>query len=339
MERGLGQSLRASTRILRELIAVTTLFCTAACAGGDPARTGQSVEVTAVTFHEGQIIDAATGQVVSLDHLIPELLQQEVIYLGEEHHNHFHIESARSLLMSLIKGGRRPVVAMEMFGWDGQTVLDRYLSPPELNRADFLDQVRWQQNWGGPFEDYEPLVQFAKIHQLPLIAMNPPKSLVRSVAKQGLDQARHGPEMAHWHMQDEIIIDDPAYRARILQQLRACHDAGPDDIYRTMLEASMVRDEGMAKTIVSQVRRLRAGSDHSAGPVVSYTGGGHVQFNLPVPKRVARRLDNDVRQVSIYMSSFEKDRIGDVQEMLREKIADYVWLTAISAHGPPRRCR
>jgi hypothetical protein len=46
-----------------------------------------------------------------------------------------------------------------------------------------------------------------------------------------------------------------------------------------------------------------------------------------------------VRQVSIYMTSFEKERIGDLQDMLREQIADYVWLTSVSAQGPPRRCR
>jgi uncharacterized iron-regulated protein len=228
---------------------------------------------------------------------------------------------------------------MEMFGWDGQRVLDRYLSAESLAREEFLDKVRWQQNWGGAFEDYEPLVQFAKDRRLPLIAMNPPKSLVRNVAKQGLDQARRDPEMAQWGMRDEMLVEDPIYRERIVQQIRACHDAGPDAMYQTMYEASMVREEGMAKTIASQVERLRSASDRSAGPVVSYTGGGHVQFNLPVPKRVARRLNNEVRQISIYLASFEKDRIGDLQDMLREKIADVVWLTPVSTLGPPRRCR
>jgi uncharacterized iron-regulated protein len=169
--------------------------------------------------------------------------------------------------------------------------------------------------------------------------MNLPKNLVRNVAKQGLDQARRSPEMAQWGMRDEVIVEDPAYRARILQQLQACHDGGSDAMYQTMYEASMVRDEGMAKAIVSQVERLRAGSNRSAGPVVSYTGGGHIQFNLPVPKRVARRLDNQVPQVSLYMTSYERDRIQDLQDMIRAKIGDYVWLTSASAQGPPRRCR
>ena len=46
------------------------------------------------------------------------LLQQEVIYLGEEHHNRFHIDAALSLLNRLTGAGRRPIMAMEMFGWE-----------------------------------------------------------------------------------------------------------------------------------------------------------------------------------------------------------------------------
>jgi hypothetical protein len=31
-------------------------------------------------------------------------------------------------------------------------------------------------------------------------------------------------------------------------------------------------------------------------------------------------------------------RIEELQDMIREKIADYLWLTPVSTKGPPRRC-
>ena len=231
-----------------------------------------------------------------------------------------------------------PVLAMEMFGWDGQAALDQYLSGSEVSRQEFLEAVRWQQNWGGPYEDYEPLVRLAKEQHWAVDAMNPPKALVRIVAKNGLAQAESDPMMAQWGMKDEAIVDDPIYRTRILQQLQACHGGGADSLYQTMFEASMVRDEGMAKTLVHRFGRIRSGTDTMAGPLVSYTGGGHIQYNLPVPKRVARRLSDQVRQVSVYMTSFEVGRIEELQDMIREKIADYLWLTPVSTQGPPRRC-
>lgn len=325
-------------RFSRCALAVCLLFA-GACAAGSPTAARESAAAAAPAFQEGQIIDAATGLVVPLDQLVAALLRQDVVYLGEEHRNHFHVESALLLFRELSARGREPVLGMEMFDWEAQPVIDRYVSDAGLSREEFLGQVRWQQIWGGPFEDYEPLVRFAIEHRLRLVGLNPPKSLVRSVAKVGLEEARRGPEMAEWHMQDEAIVDDPAYRSRILQQLRACHNGGSDAMYQTMYEASMVRDEGMAKTIVSEIARLRAGGRTSSGPFISYTGGGHIQFNLPVPNRVARRSGDRVRQTSIYMTAFENERIEEIAGMIKEKIADYIWLTPVGAQGPPRRCR
>ena len=318
---------------------VGALWMTVACTSGGGTRLFAALpDGRHAPFREWQIIDTATGQPVSLDQWTALLLQQDIIYLGEEHHNRFHIDAAMTVLQRLKAEGRAPVLAMEMFGWDGQAALDQYLSGSEVNRQEFLAAVRWQQNWGGPFEDYEPLVRLAKEQHWAVDAMNPPKALVRIVAKNGLAQAESDPMMAQWGMKDEAIVDDPIYRTRILQQLQACHGGGADSFYQTMLEASMVRDEGMAKTLAHRLNQIRSGSDTMAGPLVSYTGGGHIQYNLPVPKRVVRRLTNQVRQVSVYMRSFEVGRIEELQDMIREKIADYLWLTPVSTQGPPPRC-
>jgi uncharacterized iron-regulated protein len=332
-----------ATRVIlvtyKVLCVVGALWLTVACMSGEGARSSAaSQDGRHAPFMEWQIIDTATGQPVSLDQWTALLLQQDIIYLGEEHHNRFHIDAAMTVLRRLKAEGRTPVLAMEMFGWDGQAALDQYLSGSEMNRQEFLEAVRWQQNWGGPFEDYEPLVRLAIEQHWIVDAMNPPKALVRIVAKNGLAQAESDPMMAQWGMKDEAIVDDPIYRTRILQQLQACHGGGADSFYQTMLEASMVRDEGMAKTLAHRLNQIRSGSDKMAGPLVSYTGGGHIQYNLPVPKRVARRLTDQVRQVSVYMRSFEVGRIEELQDMIREKIADYLWLTPVSTQGPPPRC-
>ncbi|MCX5722580.1 MAG: ChaN family lipoprotein [Nitrospirae bacterium] len=326
----------ASSRLL---LVLGLVWLTVACASETPTRSSDSPGELSAPFQAGQIIETATGQPVSPDQWTALLLQQDIVYLGEEHHNRFHVEAALMVLKKLQEKGRTPVLAMEMFGWDGQAALDRYLSGSDQNRQEFLEAVRWQQNWGGAYEDYEPLVLFAKEQRLPVAALNPPKALVRLVAKQGLAQAQSDPVMAQWGMQDEAIVDDPVYRARILQQLQACHGGGNDNLYQTMYEASMVRDEGMAKTLVARLSLIRRGADPMAGPLVSYTGGGHIQYNLPVPKRVVRRLPDGVHQISVYLTSFEVGRIKELQELIREKVADYLWLTPVSEQGLPRRCR
>ena len=319
-------------------LSALVLLHAAGCAERQPTASSGSGNTPASSFRAGDIVETASGQVISLEQLMIALLTQEVIYLGEEHHNHFHVESALTLLNQLLRAGRRPVVGMEMFGWESQPLLDRYVRGDEVTRHDFLSQVGWSQNWGGPFETYEPLVAFAKTEHARLLALNPPKPLVRMVAKKGLDQARREPDWTRWHLEEETIVDDPSYRQKIFEQLRACHGGGSDEMYQTMYEASMVRDEGMAKTIVSEIGSLRGGAP-AAGPVVSYTGGGHIQYNLPIPQRVARRLHGEIRQTSIYMTSYEPARAEELHEMLASRIADYIWLTPVSAQGMPRRCR
>jgi uncharacterized iron-regulated protein len=323
----------------RLLIVVVLSWFTVACTtGGADKSSGTSQDERHALFKEGQIIDTATRQPVSLDQWTALLLQQDIIYFGEEHHNRFHIDAAMEVLRRLKTKGRTPALGLEMFGWDGQAALDQYVFGSEMTRQEFLQAVKWQQNWGGPYEDYEPLIQLAREHRWALDALNPPKPLVRIIAKNGLTQARLDPMMTHWGLRDEVIPDDPIYRARILAQLQACHGGMADSLYQTMFEASMVRDEGMAKTLVRRLSQIRSGGNTMAGPLVSYTGGGHIQYNLPVPKRVARRLADQVRQISIYMTSFDVGRIEEFQDMTREKIADYLWLTPMSPKGPPRRC-
>ena len=320
------------------LVAGALLFTMACTSGGGAKSSTSSLDGHHALFKEWQVIDTATGRPVTLDQLTALLLQQDIIYLGEEHHNRFHIDAAVTVLRRLKAEGRTPALAMEMFGWDGQAALDQYIFGSDMTRQEFLEAVRWQQNWGGLYEDYEPLVQLAKEQHWSVDAINPPKPLVRIVAKNGLAQAESDPMMAQWGMKGEALVDDPIYRARILQQLQACHGGGADSLYQTMFEASMFRDEGMAKTLVHRLNQIRSESNAAAGPLVSYTGGGHIQYNLPVLKRVARRLTDQVRQVSIYMTSFEVGRIEELQDMIREKVADYLWLTPVSAKGPPRRC-
>lgn len=318
---------------------VLTVFCLlmAACSGS-ASMTAAAVE-DVQTAQEWDVVHTSTGRLVSMERWLDELAQQDVVYLGEEHHNRFHVEAARKILEALLARARTPVVALEMFGWDGQAALDRYLTDPDWTRAEFLDQSRWKENWGGPFEDYELLVAFARDRRLSVQALNPPRQLVRLVAKRGLAEAKVDPGMIQWGMKEEPIVEDPAYRETILKQLRLCHGGGTDGDYQTMYEASLFRDEGMAKTVDATLRKFQIAAGSPTGPVFSYTGGGHIQYQLPVPNRVTRRRPDGVRQVTVYMTSFQPERRDEIAELVRDRVADYVWLTPVGAQGPPRRCR
>lgn len=345
--------------------AALLLLWTAGCATGSSPNAGhppgsrssdQSVaavpspDPTGAAEHHGwsagTIVQTATGQPVPLETVLAELGQAEVIYLGEEHHNRHHIAAARVVLQSLVDRGRTPVLGMEMFSWNGQAALDRQVgSPaaePTLSQADYLEQVKWMQNWGGAYDDYAPLVAFAKERGLRLRALNAPRPLVRQVGRQGLAQAMTTPEVRASGLRPEDLVEDPQYRTVILDQLKACHGGGGGDRhFQMMYEASLFRDEAMAQTVAQELATMRASGRRNDGPIVSYTGGGHIQYGLPIPNRVARRAGAAVKQVSIVLASAarEPQDVQDLQDRVAQRIADYVWMTPVGDHGPPARCR
>jgi hypothetical protein len=161
---------------------------------------------------------------------------------------------------------------------------------------------------------------------------------VRLVAREGLAKALAEPGMAEWGMTEEPFPEDQAYHEMIVKPLRQCHGGLTDQAYQRMYEASMFRDEGMAKAISATFLQFRAGIDSDRGPIVSYTGGGHIQYQLPIPNRVLRR-NGRVRQATIYLTSFEPERADEIRTLMKEPVADYLWLTPLGQHGPPRRCR
>lgn len=321
--------------VVRTVVCICVGLLLSACAARQQGPTAPDPQSR---WQPGRIIEVQSGKVLDLPVFLAQLTRYDILYLGEEHYNQHHIDAALTVIEAAIADRRPVALAMEMFGWDGQSALNDFLSTPDSDRENFLDRAHWKQNWGGAFSNYEPLVRTARSYHLPLWAMNPPKPLIRQVVKLGLAEARTGSDWAAWGMDREDIVDDQAYRSKILDQLKRCHGGGSEDDYLRMYEASLVRDEGMAKTVADAFRRMRQGTTQ-AGLVISYTGGGHIQYNLPVPKRVTRRVGTEATQTTIYLTSFDQSRLPDIQDLLRDSIADYLWLTPVSQQGLPQRCR
>ena len=286
------------------------------------------------TLKIGQLFDVKTGQVIVFESLTPRLLSADVIYIGEEHYTPSHIEAALKIMDTLLEAGHKPALAMEMFGWDGQAALDRYGRGEIPSKEQFLQESVWEKNWGGDFKDYEPLITYAHDHRLAVYALNPPRALVRLVASKGLAESLQDSSMREWGIEENISLVDPEYRRIIFEQIKACHGGMPDNAYERFYEASIFRDEGMAKVIRDYLKRKPA----EAGPLVSYTGGGHIQYRVPVPNRVQKGQESQVKDISIYLIALDPSREEEILDTIHDDIADYVWLTAMGPRGPQPRC-
>ncbi len=285
-------------------------------------------------YRVGQIIESQEKTTLSDQEFRTILQSVDIIYIGEAHYTPSHVEAALRVLRSVVNGGRKPVLGMEMFSWDGQTGLDRYLTGAVTSTEDFLAESHWKNNWGGKYADYSPLVDFAKTHDLTLLGLNPPRPLVRNVAKQGLGAIESSPDGQRWAIPVPFPADDPEYRRVIYDQIEQCHAGLSQEVYQKIYEASVFRDEGMASVISTTVKS----ETPARTTFVSYTGAGHIQYGLPIPKRVQRQLDVPVKDVTVYLHALDPEHPEDVDHLLAERIADYVWLTALGPQGRQPRC-
>lgn len=294
-----------------------------ACAGVPPAP-----------YQEGQIFDLTKKTIIADSELRAILQSVDVVYLGEAHYTPSHVAAALHVLQILLDADRTPILGMEMFSWDGQAALDRYVKGEPMTKEEFVAESQWTNNWGGNYDDYAPLVDFARTHGVQLLGLNPPRPLVRKVAKRGVAGIGDDPVLTQWNFPDPFPSDDSAYRRVIYEQIEKCHQGLTQEVYQKIYEASVFRDEGMAAVIAAT-----AGRD-SQGPTtfVSYTGAGHIQYGLPIPKRVNRHLGSPIQSVTVYLHALDPEHPEDVEQLMEENIADYVWLTALGPEGRHPRC-
>ncbi len=138
--------------------------------------------------------------------------------------------------------------------------------------------------------------------------------------------------MEQWPL-NELVTDDPEYENLIFEQIEACHPGLPDQAYRRIFEASIFRDEGMAHVISEYL----AHRPQNAEPLVSYTGGGHIQYNIPIPKRVARKHP-EAKILTVYLETWHPSKKDEIRSEMKAGIADFLWLTPLGPQGLQPRC-
>jgi uncharacterized iron-regulated protein len=218
---------------------------------------------------------------------IAELATHGVVLLGESHDEAEHHRWQLHTVAALLSYRPAMVLGFEMFPRRVQPVLDRWCKG-ELNDYSFLREVDWPQVWGIASELYMPLFHFARMHRLPMLALNVDRATNRRVAAQGL---------AALSRSEREGVGDPApasafYRNRLFEWFKqhphAAQDASAQsDAFERFIQAQQFWDRAMAEPI-ADVRR------NQAALVVGIMGRGHIEYGDGVPHQLAALGVNDV---------------------------------------------
>ena len=215
------------------------------------------------------------------DDAVVALAKHGVVLLGESHDQAEHHRWQLHTITALFSHRPDMVLGFEMFPRRVQPVLDRW-SKGKLNEANFLREVDWPHIWGFADELYLPLFHFARMHCLPMLALNIDRATNRRVAAQGL---------ASVPSTEREGVGDPApassfYRERLFEWFNkhpaACQDAyAALERFERFVSAQQFWDRAMAEAIADARRDARQPL------VVGIMGSGHIEYGNGVPHQLA----------------------------------------------------
>jgi uncharacterized iron-regulated protein len=221
------------------------------------------------------------------DAVSAELAQRRVVLLGESHDNAEHHRWQLHTIAAL--HARQPGLALgfEMFPRRVQPVLDRWTAG-ELTEEQFLNGSDWASVWGHDPQLYMPIFHFARMHRIPMVALNVERSLVRRVGNEGWDAVppaeRQGvgepaPAPAPYL---EFLYESYLTHLPEAQRPRGAPTEadlrGPQ--FRRFVESMQVWDRAMAQGIAE---RLSAGHTPLVAAIM---GAGHLRGGYGVPHQL-----------------------------------------------------
>jgi uncharacterized iron-regulated protein len=115
-----------------------------------------------------QIFNTQTATESNLERMVYAMAQADVIFFGEQHDDSIAHVLQKQVFELLHKTyGKNTALSMEMFSRDNQPIMNEYL----LGLISEKNFIRESNAWSN-YNDYKPLVEYAKTHKLPIICAN-----------------------------------------------------------------------------------------------------------------------------------------------------------------------
>lgn len=252
--------------------------------------------------------------------LIKDLADRDVVLLGERHAipgiQRWQLHTAAAL------HAREPnmVLAFEAFPRSVQPALDRWVAG-ELSEKEFLRESRWNEVWGLGTRLYMPLFRFARMHRIPMVAMNVDRSLISRVGREGWDaipaDAREGlsdpaPVSDGYRRALSAVFESKAKQAKAAEEGAAAHggddaqsqDADTERRIQFFIEAQSTWDRAFAEAIA-------AARERKPRPlVVGIVGRGHVEHGYGLPRQLEDLGIDDVAIVLTHAANEPCERLA-----------------------------
>jgi uncharacterized iron-regulated protein len=226
-------------------------------------------------WHPPAVVSGAER--MDFEALVAKLAEKRVVMIGEVHDRYDHHLNQLELLCRLHRRHADLAIGLEFFQQPFQDPIDAYLDL-RIDTPDMLAQTEYYVRWQFDYRLYAPILEFARGHGIPVVALNVTKEISSKVAKEGIAGLSET-ERAQFPAQLDRGL--PGYR----ESLQAVFDEHPEIQhmnFENFVEAQLLWDESMAE------RAARYLEAHPGRHLVVLAGNGHITRS-GVPARFSRR--------------------------------------------------
>lgn len=241
------------------------------------------------------------SQIQTINSIIPELAQKQVVFVGEQHTRY----SDHLAQLSTIKGlhdawGKQLSIGLEMVQQPYQKALDNYIAG-KISERDMLLQTQWYDRWKYDFRLYRPIFNYARQHHIPLVALNIPAELTKHITKSGIDGLT---PKERQYLPNHIDRSGSQYKNRI-ERVFNRHGKTRSKTFSNFFDAQLAWDEGMAFSAANYLKQ------HPQQKMVILAGGGHIINRQGIPARLERLAKIKTATVINYSSGVPTSQEGD----------------------------
>ena len=267
----------------------------------------------------GQWLDRQLQPLTSAD-VFPLLNEASIVLLGEQHTLLEHHRWQLHMLSGLYASRPQLVIGLEMLPREVQPVLDAWVAG-NLSESEFLIASEWNQHWGYNPDLYRPILHFARMHQIPMRALNLRRDLITRLAHNGWESV---PPEERYH------IDPPAPASQAyLQRLDTIYQQHPtshshDSSFERFVAGQLAWDRAMAHGLAEIARE-----GHVATALI---GSGHLYFGDGVAFQLQAMGLENVRTALPWNT-------GEYCQPPEPGIADLVFMLSPPGQFEPQRQR
>lgn len=266
---------RVSSAIVTLLILITAIALGGCATRPMPVPASEPMDVTFLP-EKGDFV-SVEGERLSMDDVLLMARDADYILMGEGHKNICDHKMQRFFAEALAESGSSFAVGLEMVAVDKQPVLDDF-AEGIVPVKDLESELEWKTRWGYPFSLFEGLFVLAQKHSIPVVGLNVPPSVIRTISRKGVEGLS---EDLRDYLPESVVYpsDEQSDMLREIMNMHVGRDAGNSTQLERFMYSQSVWDSKMAEEAVRLRRKFN-------WPVMVIAGSGHVEHGWGIARRI-----------------------------------------------------